>query len=91
MQLLDEQHLLLRYSTEEVVTFRCYEPSYQSSFFVIYNFTTTKVIGVYENVCDKLVNSFEYFIDFYRNTNINVQSLKSEDFRCVTRHSCQFE
>ncbi len=43
MQLLDENHLLIKYAHEEVVTLRSHEPNSQLAFFVVYNFTTTEV------------------------------------------------
>ncbi len=43
MQLLDESHLLIKYASEEVVTLRSNEPNSQMSFFVVYDYSTTKV------------------------------------------------
>lgn len=43
MQLLDEEHILIRYASEDVVTLRSAEPNAQPSFFVVYNMTTTQV------------------------------------------------
>lgn len=42
MQLLDENHLLIKYANEDVVTLKTTEPNAQPSFFVIYNMETTQ-------------------------------------------------
>ena len=49
MQLLDSDHLLIKYASEEVVTLRSSEPNSQPSYFVVYNITTTEVLDVYED------------------------------------------
>lgn len=43
MQLLDENHILIRYASEEVATIKIQEPNTQASFFMIYNMATTVV------------------------------------------------
>lgn len=43
MQLLDENHILIRYASEDVATIKIQEPNTQASFFVVYNMVTTKV------------------------------------------------
>jgi de-etiolated-1 len=77
MQLLDENHLLIKYASEEVVTLRSSEPNSQASFFVIYNFADTEVKAVYENTSEDLLQMFENFCDFFRNTNIHNDRSKS--------------
>ncbi len=79
MQLLDERHLLLKYAHEDVVTLRSHEPNSQVSFFVIYNFVDTRVLAVYENTSEELLELFENFCDFFRNTNLT--NLDLEEFR----------
>ena len=37
--------------------------------FVIYNVETTEVVNVYENTSNELLQHFENFCDFFRNTN----------------------
>merc|ERR1719204_2116513 len=69
MQLLDREHLLIKYASEEVVTLRSGEPNSQFSMFVIYNVETTEVVNVYENTSNELLQHFENFCDFFRNTN----------------------
>jgi de-etiolated-1 len=66
MQLLDEDHLFIKYASEDVVTLRSYEPNSQQSFFVVYNMKTTKVLAVYENTSEKLLDIFENFCDYFR-------------------------
>lgn len=43
MQLLDENHILIRYASEEVATIKIQEPNTQASFFMIYNMVSTMV------------------------------------------------
>ena len=77
MQLLDENHLLIKYASEEVVTLRSSEPNSQVSFFVVYNFKSTEVVAVYENTSEDLLNMFENYCDFFRNTNVHDDKLRS--------------
>jgi len=69
MQLLDRSHLLIKYASEDVVTLRSSEPNAQFSLFVVYNVVTTEVVNVFENTSEELLNHFEHFCDFFRNTN----------------------
>lgn len=48
MQLLDENHILVRYASEEVATIKIQEPNTQASFFMVYNMDTT-VVNCYLN------------------------------------------
>jgi de-etiolated-1 len=73
MQLLDEDYLLLKYSSEEVVTLRAAEPNSQHCLFVIYNIPSTEVIAVFENTTEELVDFFENFADSFRNNNMTVE------------------
>ena len=70
MQLLDEQHLLIKYASEEVVTLQIQDPNSQPSFFVVYNMETTQVLGVYENTSEELATMFENFCDMFRNASL---------------------
>ena len=69
MQLLDENHILIKYASEEVVTQRLQDGNSQISIFVVFNMETTEVLNVYENTSDELLQHFENFCDFFRNTN----------------------
>ena len=69
MQLLDEYHILIKYASEEVVTQRLQDGNSQISIFVVFNMETTEVLSVYENTSDELLQHFENFCDFFRNTN----------------------
>ncbi|OBS72835.1 hypothetical protein A6R68_12584 [Neotoma lepida] len=70
MQLLDENHLCIKYTSEDVVTLRVTDPS-QASFFVVYNMVTTEVIAVFENTSDELLELFENFCDLFRNATLH--------------------
>lgn len=43
MQMLDENHLLLKYASEDVVVLKTTESNSQPSLFVVYNIIATKV------------------------------------------------
>lgn len=70
MQLLDENHLLIKYAGEDVVTLKTTDANSQVSFFVVYNMTESKVLAVYENTSKELLYLFENFCDSFRNANI---------------------
>lgn len=68
MQLLDENHLLIKYASEEVVTLKQTDGnSSEPQFFVVYNIIDSRVIAVYENSSTELVNLYENFSDSFRN------------------------
>ncbi|XP_069768022.1 DET1 homolog isoform X2 [Narcine bancroftii] len=75
MQLLDENHLLIKYTSEDIVTLRVTDPS-QPSFFVVYNMVTTRVLAVFENTCDELLQLFENFCDLYRNATLHSEAVQ---------------
>lgn len=91
MQLLDENHLLIKYASEEVVTLRSSEPNSQASFFVVYNFKSTEVVAVYENTSEDLLNMFENYCDFFRNTNVHDDKLRSYQRGKANYHSFYLE
>ncbi len=74
MQLLDENHLLIKYASEDVVTLRTSDPNSQTSFFVVYNMVTTEVKAVYENTSEKLLDLFENFCDMFRNATLHCEA-----------------
>ncbi|KAL1491712.1 hypothetical protein ABEB36_012269 [Hypothenemus hampei] len=78
MQLLDDNHLLIKYASEEVVTLKQTDPnSSEPQFFVVYNMLESRVIAVYENSSSELVELLENFNDYFRNAclhNSNIQS-----------------
>ncbi|XP_014786466.1 DET1 homolog [Octopus bimaculoides] len=71
MQLIDSEHLLIKYASEEVVTLRVSDPNSQPSFFVVYNMITTEVLAVYENTSENLLELFENFCDVFRNAMLH--------------------
>lgn len=74
MQLLDQDHLLLKYSSEDVVLFRLSDPNSQPSFFVVYNVPTTRVLAVYENTSRELLALLEDFGDLLRNAALHSEA-----------------
>ncbi|XP_054589356.1 DET1 homolog isoform X2 [Nothobranchius furzeri] len=75
MQLLDEHHLFIKYTSEDVVTLRVTDPS-QPSFFVVYNMVSTEVLAVFENTSDQLLELFENFCDLLRNATLHSQAVQ---------------
>ena len=71
MQLLDEDHVFIKYASEDVVTLRANDPNSQPSFFVIYNMKTTEILAVYENTSEELLDLFEQFCDHFRNAMLH--------------------
>ncbi|GLH03507.1 hypothetical protein R5R35_014388 [Gryllus longicercus] len=74
MQLLDENHLLIKYASDDVVTLRATEPNSQPSFFVVYNIFSAKVLAVYENTSEELLELFENCCDLFRNAKLHSES-----------------
>ncbi|CAG7824100.1 unnamed protein product [Allacma fusca] len=74
MQLLDEDHLLLKYSSEDVVTLKCQEPNSQHCVLVVYNIPRTEIVTVFENTSDQFVDLFENFSDCFRNNFISQEA-----------------
>ncbi|XP_059172243.1 DET1 homolog isoform X2 [Physella acuta] len=68
LQLLDEDHLLIKYAIEEVVTYRNGDPYNMPSLFVVYNMRTTEILGVYEHTSPELLEIMENFQDHFRNS-----------------------
>uniref|UniRef100_A0A8C2UDL1 DET1 partner of COP1 E3 ubiquitin ligase n=3 Tax=Sauria TaxID=32561 RepID=A0A8C2UDL1_COTJA len=75
MQLLDENHLFIKYTSEDVVTLRVTDPS-QPSFFVVYNMVSTEVIAVFENTSNELLELFENFCDLFRNATLHSEAVQ---------------
>ncbi|XP_076815388.1 DET1 homolog [Clavelina lepadiformis] len=70
MQLLDEDHVLIKYATSDVVSLRIPEPSAQPSFFVVYNLRDSKIIGAYENTSIKFLKIFEKNPGLFRGADV---------------------
>ena len=66
IQLLSEDHLLLRYASEDIVTHKQTDPTSQPALFAIYCIKTTRMLGVYENTSERLLNIYENYADSFR-------------------------
>ncbi|CAH1159681.1 unnamed protein product [Phaedon cochleariae] len=71
MQLIDEDTLLIKYASEDVVTLKSTDVNSQPQFFVVYLIKTSNVIAVYENTSRELLDLFENFCDLFRNASIH--------------------
>lgn len=67
MQLLSENHLLIKYADEDAVTLRQSDPSSQPAIFVLYDLFSTSVLAVYSNTSGSLLQTYEQLSDFFRN------------------------
>ncbi|XP_066251302.1 DET1 homolog isoform X1 [Euwallacea similis] len=75
MQLLDENHLLVKYASEEVVSMKQTDAnSSDPKFFVVYNITESRVLAVYENSSAELANLYENFTDNFRNACLHSET-----------------
>lgn len=68
MQLLDDDHLFIKYAHEDVVTLKAHEPNSQHSLFVIYHIWRKQILGVYSNQCQTILEMYEQFCDSFRNS-----------------------
>lgn len=71
MQLLDTNHILVRYASEEVATLQANEPNAQPALLVVYNMVTAKILAAYDNASTQLLTQFENFSDFFRNARMS--------------------
>ncbi len=66
MQLLDSDHLLLKFAGEDVVTLKSTDPMSQPALIAIYNIHTTQFHSVFENISDDLLKVYEDNADYFR-------------------------
>lgn len=66
MQLLDSEHLLLKYTTEDIVTLKQNDPTSQPAFFAIYDIKLTAILAVYENTSENFLRIYESQADSFR-------------------------
>ncbi|XP_048514088.1 DET1 homolog isoform X2 [Athalia rosae] len=71
MQLLDTNHILVRYASEEVATLQASEPNAQPALLVVYDMVAAKVLAAYDNASTQLLTQFENFSDFFRNARMS--------------------
>lgn len=71
MQLLDENHLLIKYASEDIAALKVNDPNSQPSFLVVYDIQSTEVLAVYENTSEELLLLFENFCDLFRNATLH--------------------
>lgn len=67
MQLIDNDHLLIKYSIEDVVTLKAHEPNSRTAYFVFYNIWESKILGIFDNKSEDLLWLYENFSDSFRN------------------------
>lgn len=74
MQLLDDDNLLIKYASEEVVTLKVQEPNSHASYFVIFNIWEKKILAVFSNTSKNLLYLLENFCDSFRNAKLSSET-----------------
>lgn len=69
MQLIDEDHLLIKYACEDVVTLQASEPNSQASFFAFYSISKAEVWVYFVMLCD-LTSLFPIVFKAFQNLQI---------------------
>ena len=65
MQLLDKFHLLLKYSSEDVIILKQSDSSTHPSLYIVYNIETTDILSVHENNSKELLEIYESHEDSF--------------------------
>lgn len=75
MQLLDTDHILIRYASEELATLQEKDPTvpYHTlpALLVVYDMVSAKILAAYDNASTQLLTQFENFTDFFRNARMS--------------------
>ncbi|KAK0074691.1 hypothetical protein PV325_007945, partial [Microctonus aethiopoides] len=69
MQLLDTNHILVRYASEEVATLQASDPNAHPALLVVYDMVAAKVLAAYDNASSHMLMQLENFSDFFRNAD----------------------
>lgn len=69
MQLLDRNHILVRYASEEVATLQASDPNAHPALLVVYDMVAAKVLAAYDNASSYMLTQLENFSDFFRNAD----------------------
>ncbi|XP_028982600.1 DET1 homolog isoform X2 [Diachasma alloeum] len=69
MQLLDTNHILVRYASEEVATLQANDPNAHPALLVVYDMVSAKVLAAYDNASPHMLTQLENFSDFFRNAD----------------------
>ena len=88
MQLLDEEHLLLKYASQDVVGLRVQDANAQPSLFVLFNFIEAKVLAVYENTSIYFLRIFENNPGLFRSADVYRGQLQAA---CADIYSYQLQ
>lgn len=70
MQLLDENHLLIRYASEDIISMRL-DATSQTTFFVVYDIKDTKILQIYESTSNELLQLYEQHYDDFRGSSVD--------------------
>lgn len=79
MQLLDEEHILLKYEQEESLMNR--ENLFRNwNLFVVYNLRTSEIVNVYPQSSEEFLYIYENFVDYFRHPPYYICSLSNNVF-----------
>lgn len=74
MQMLDDNHLLIKYAPEDVVILKAAEPNSVPAYFVVYHIYDSTVVAVYESSSLELLELFENNCDAFRNARAHTET-----------------
>lgn len=77
MQLLDDDHLFIKYTPEDVITRMTQDLNMTPFYFALYNFKTTKFIAIFEHNSHELLTLYEKYSDYFRNSTITTSGALS--------------
>ncbi|ESO05868.1 hypothetical protein HELRODRAFT_64519, partial [Helobdella robusta] len=79
MQLLDESHLLIKYSTEDIITMKNQDYNQQIFYFAVFDTHLSRFLSFYDSSSQSLLTLSEDYTDLFRNsgnpTNIYTKNL----------------
>eukprot|EP00039_Didymoeca_costata_P018303 m.332973 g.332973 ORF g.332973 m.332973 type:complete len:596 (+) comp17038_c0_seq1:229-2016(+) len=79
VQILEGNHLLIKYGSPENAGSRAFETQGMLAFFVVYDFMSTKVINVYENNSEKLLECYQQCADHFRNNGVRSENISTPE------------
>jgi len=76
MQLLDDDHILIKYEQEETLSTR--DVLLRNwNLFVVYNYKTSEIINIYPQFSEELLYIYENFTDYFRHPSYYICSLSN--------------
>lgn len=67
LQFIDEDTLLIKYSTEDMITHKLVDPTLQPTFLMFYSISKSQILTMYEHKSNNLLDIYEQYCDYFRN------------------------